>query len=98
MSESVFHLKEILLDIRDQLYLNKTVFNVDDLSRYTGLSKSKIYKLTSLDLIPTGSNKNIRQKFFNKEDIDRWLLGEPDISDELLEEEFNQKLLKNKKA
>ena len=98
MSESVVHLKEILLDIRDQLYLNKTVFNVDDLSRYTGLSKSKIYKLTSLDLIPTGSNKNIRQKFFNKEDIDRWLLGKPDLSDELLEEEFSKQLLRNKKA
>tara|TARA_R110002012_G_scaffold279098_1_gene466999 strand:+ start:974 stop:1270 length:297 start_codon:yes stop_codon:yes gene_type:complete len=98
MSESVIHLKEILLDIRDQLYLNKTVFNVDDLSRYTGLSKSKIYKLTSLDLIPTGSNKNIRQKFFNKEDIDRWLLGKPDLSDELLEEEFSKQLLRNKKA
>ena len=98
MSESVIHLKEILLDIRDQLYLNKTVFNVDDLSRYTGLSKSKIYKLTSLDLIPTGSNKNIRQKFFNKEDIDRWLLGKADLSDELLEEEFSKQLLRNKKA
>ena len=90
MSESVLHLKEILLDIRDLLYLNKTVFNV--------LSKSKIYKLTSLDLIPTGSNKNIRQKFFNKEDIDRWLLGKPDLSDELLEEEFSKQLLRNKKA
>jgi len=89
---------EILLDIRDQLYLNKKVFNIEDLERYTGLSKSKIYKLSRLNLIPKGSNDNIRQLFFKKEDIDNWLLGEPDISDTFLESEFNNALLQNKKA
>ncbi len=98
MSETKSNITEILLDIRDQLYLNKTVLNVEDLSRYTGLSKSKIYKLTRLDIIPTGSNKNIRQKFFNKEDIDRWLMGDPDLSDKYLEEQFNKQLYKNKKS
>ncbi|RXG24306.1 helix-turn-helix transcriptional regulator [Leeuwenhoekiella aequorea] len=89
---------EILLDIRNQLYLNKKVFNIEDLERYTGLSKSKIYKLSRLQLLPKGSNKNIRQLFFKKEDIDNWLLGEPDTSDDFLEAEFNKKLLLNKKA
>lgn len=71
--------------------------NVDDLAKYTGLSKSKIYKLTHLKLIPTGNNPNIRQKFFDKDKIDAWLLGEPNLSDEFLEQQFNQKLLKNRK-
>jgi len=78
---------------RIALFLKK-VFNVDDLSSYTGLSKSKIYKLTQLKLIPTGNNKHIRQKFFNKDVIDVWLLGEPNVSDEYLERKFNEALIR----
>lgn len=84
---------EILKDIKNLLTQNKKVFNVDDLVAYTGLSKSKIYKLTQLKLIPTGNNQHIRQKFFQKDVIDAWLLGEPSLSDEFLEQKLNQRLL-----
>ncbi len=84
---------EILMDIKNLLSQNKKVLNVEDLVNYTGLSKSKIYKLTQLKLIPTGSNKHIRQKFFHKDVIDAWLLGEPNLSDEYLEKKFNESLL-----
>jgi predicted DNA-binding transcriptional regulator AlpA len=85
-----------LKQIKSLLFENKTVFNVEDLSQYTGLSKSKIYKLLSQKLIPTGSNANIRQKFFYKKDIDEWLMG---FSREDLETEeaFNQALSHNRK-
>jgi len=88
---------DLLADIKVLLSHTKKVMNVEDLAQYTGLSKSKIYKLTHLKLIPTGNNPNIRQKFFDKEKIDAWLLGEPDLSDEFLEHQFNKKLLKNRK-
>ena len=84
---------EILRDIKILLSQNKKVLNVDDLVSYTGLSKSKIYKLTQLKLIPTGNNMHIRQKFFHKDVIDAWLLGEPNLSDEYLERKFNDSLL-----
>lgn len=86
-----------LRQIKSLLFTNKTVLNVEDLSQYTGLSKSKIYKLLSKNLIPTGNNANIRQKFFYKKDIDEWLMG---VSKEELEaeEEFNQSLFRNKKT
>lgn len=87
----------ILTEIKGLLSQNKKVLNVEDLANYTGLSKSKIYKLTQLKLIPTGNNPNIRQKFFNKDSIDAWLLGEPDLSDETLEHRFNESLLKNRR-
>lgn len=87
----------LLEDIKQLLSHSKKVMNVEDLANYTGLSKSKIYKLTHLRLIPMGNNPNIRQKFFDKDKIDAWLLGEPDFSDEFLEEQFNKKLLKNRK-
>ncbi len=87
----------LLKDIKNLLAHNKKVMNVDDLSAYTGLSKSKIYKLTQMKLIPMGNNKHIRQKFFDKDTIDAWLLGEPDLSDKYLEAEFNRQLYQNKK-
>ncbi len=85
---------ELLKDIKRLLSFNKKVLNVEDLANYTGLSKSKIYKLTQLKLIPTGNNQHIRQKFFHKDMIDAWLLGEPNFSDEFLERELNKHLLK----
>ncbi len=88
---------ELLQDIKGLLSHTKKVFNIDDLVKYTGLSKSKIYKLSQLKLIPAGKNKHIRQLFFNKEEIDAWLIGEPNLSDEFLEQQFNEQLAKNKR-
>lgn len=88
---------ELLQDIKCLLSHTKKVFNIDDLVKYTGLSKSKIYKLSQLKLIPAGKNKHIRQLFFNKEEIDAWLIGEPNLSDEFLERQFNEQLAKNKR-
>ncbi|MBU2905363.1 helix-turn-helix domain-containing protein [Arenibacter algicola] len=87
----------LLSDIKGLLSHTKKVMNVEDLAAYTGLSKSKIYKLTQLKLIPMGNNRHIRQKFFDKDTIDAWLLGEPDLSDETLEHRFNESLIKNKR-
>lgn len=91
------HIIQILQDIKELMSQNKTVLNIDDLANYTGLSKSKIYKLTHLKLIPTGNNKHIRQKFFDKKSIDKWLLGNPNVSDEYLEKKFNEQLLQSSK-
>jgi predicted DNA-binding transcriptional regulator AlpA len=88
---------EILQEIKNLLSQNKKVLNVDDLAEYTGLSKSKIYKLTQLKLIPMGNNQHVRQKFFDKNEIDAWLLGEPILSDEALEQKFSKQLLRNRK-
>ncbi len=99
MENQAFISKQVLNELRQIKILlaeNKTVFNVEELAQYTGLSKSKIYKLLSKKLIPTGTNANIRQKFFYKKDIDLWLMG---ISKEELEieDEFNKMLSGNRK-
>ncbi|MCK0158934.1 helix-turn-helix domain-containing protein [Cellulophaga sp. F20128] len=89
---------DLLQDIKGLLSHTKKVFNIDDLVKYTGLSKSKIYKLSQLKLIPTGNNKHIRQLFFNKEEIDAWLIGKPNLSDEFLEQQFNKQLSQNRNS
>ena len=99
MENSVALTKAVLYElkqIKTLLSTSKTVLNVEDLAQYTGLSKSKIYKLLSNKLIPTGNNENIRQKFFYKEEIDNWLMGYSEKSEEL-EREFNASLAKNRK-
>ena len=88
---------DLLTEIKELLSHIKKTMNVEDLARYTGLSKSKIYKLTQQRLIPMGNNPHIRQKFFDKDTIDAWLLGEPDLSDETLEHRFNESLIKNRR-
>lgn len=87
---------ELLSNIKGLLSNTKNVMNVEDFSRYTGLSKSKIFVLTQLKLIPMGNNPYIRQKLFDKDAIDAWLLGNPDISDETLEHRFNESLLNHR--
>lgn len=51
---------------------NKETMTIDDVAIYTGLSKSTLYKYTSMNLIPyySPSGKKI---YFIKKEIDDWL-------------------------
>lgn len=51
----------------------KSVLSFEDLVAYTGLSRSYLYKLTSRGEIPF-YRPNGKQLYFNKEEIDKWLL------------------------
>ena len=66
--------------IEESLRLNKKVFNTNDLHRYTKLSKSTIYKLTSRGKIPhyCPTGKII---FFDKDEVDSWLLSNKNESE-----------------
>tara|TARA_R110002051_G_scaffold7053_1_gene33249 strand:+ start:951 stop:1361 length:411 start_codon:yes stop_codon:yes gene_type:complete len=87
----------LLKEIKSLSVFNKKVLNLEDLVLYTGLSESTIYKLSRQDLIPKGQNTEMRKLFFEKDRIDAWLLGQPDISDAYFEEKFNEQLLRNKR-
>ena len=51
-----------------------SVLESNDLHRYTGLSKSTIYKLTSTGKIPHNSPTG-KIIFFDKDEVDSWLLS-----------------------
>ncbi|GAB5473915.1 MAG: hypothetical protein Mars2KO_20140 [Maribacter sp.] len=91
------HSVTLLKEIKTLSVFNKKVLNVEDLKLYTGLSEGTIYNLSRKNLIPKGENSEMRKLFFDKDRIDAWLLGKPDISDEYFEELFNEKLLKNRR-
>ena len=66
-------LQKELEQIKTLLLSKKNVLNINELSDYTGYSKSYIYKLTSRNAIPyfKPSGKAI---FFDRVEIDTWLL------------------------
>ena len=66
-------LQKELEQIKTLLLSKKNVININELSDYTGYSKSYIYKLTSRNAIPyfKPSGKAV---FFDRMEIDVWLL------------------------
>ena len=66
-------LQKELEQIKTLLLSKKNVLNINELSHYTGYSKSYIYKLTSRNAIPyfKPSGKSV---FFDRMEIDVWLL------------------------
>ncbi|OSZ79047.1 hypothetical protein CAP35_12595 [Chitinophagaceae bacterium IBVUCB1] len=54
---------------------NTIVLTVDEVVAYTGYKKSYIYKLVYERKIPAHKPQFGRKLFFNKEEIDAWLLS-----------------------
>lgn len=79
-------LKSIEQLLNAQSLTNKSIFNIDEVATYTGLSKLYLYKLTSKNGIPhyKPNGKNI---FFKKEEIDNWLLRNRQSTNEEIEAE-----------
>ena len=62
--------------IEQGLLAQKTVLTFDDFCRYVGISKSWGYKLTSQRAVPHYS-PNGKTLYFEKAQIDKWLLQNP---------------------
>lgn len=69
-------IEERLTRITNLLLSQKTVFNIQELAEYTGLSVDYIYKLTHKQIIPF-SKPNGKLLFFEKARIDKWLTSNP---------------------
>jgi prophage regulatory protein len=77
------------VELKRLLINQKSVFNVDDLSTYTGLSKSAIYKLTRANKLRF-SRPNGKLIFFLKSDVDAFLMSKPidsmdDVNQEVID-------------
>ncbi len=71
--ETTQKIEDRLRRIESLLLNQKTVLNFDEVSDYTGLSKSYLYKLTCSAGIPC-YKPNGKHIYFNKQEIDSWLL------------------------
>ena len=52
----------------------KKVLTMDDVSAYTGLSKSHLYKMVSAKRIPYWKNQGGKLTYFDKSEIENWML------------------------
>ena len=74
----------------------KKVLNFDDVCDYTGISKSYLYKLTSQKRIPF-SKPNGKVIFFDKEELDNWLLLNKQKTKAQIEEDATIYMFQNRK-
>ena len=71
MQKVLFRIDERLNKIESLLSISKTVLNIDEVARLTGLSKSTIYKLTCSGGIP--HYKQSKHLYFDRVEIESWL-------------------------
>lgn len=57
--------------IENLLKTQKSILTIDDLSTFTGLSKSTIYKLTCSNKIP--HYKRSKHLYFDRDEIESWI-------------------------
>jgi excisionase family DNA binding protein len=76
--------------------LNKTILNVEDLINYTGYKRSYIYKLVHNNVIPF-SKPNGKTLFFEKSEIDTWLLQNKSQSISQIEDKAQDYINKSRK-
>jgi excisionase family DNA binding protein len=62
---------ERLISIENLLSLSKTVLNINEVSKLTGLSKSTIYKFTHSGTIP--HYKQAKHLYFDRVEVELWL-------------------------
>jgi excisionase family DNA binding protein len=75
---------------------SKEIFNVEDLINYTGYKRSYIYKLVHTNAI-SYSKPNGKTLFFEKSEIDTWLLQNKSRSISQIEQQANDYVNKSRK-
>ena len=96
--EDFLELKNRLENIERLTALSaKKVLNMDEVALLTSLSKSYIYKLVHQRLIPHWKNDQNRINYFNKSEIEDWMLKHKVKTTDEIQEEADNYLSKNKK-
>lgn len=87
---------QLLEEISNNLFFQKTVLSFDEACKYCAISKSKMYKHTSSNNIPFYKPEG-KLIFFKREELDQWLLRNRQSSmDELQREATKYSLTKRR--
>lgn len=81
----------------EQNMLKKEVLNFNEAAIYLEVSHSHLYKLTSLGVIPA-YKPNGKKLYFNRRELDAWLLSNKQASTSEIELEANDYLMKKGRA
>tara|TARA_R110002124_G_C8652826_1_gene489477 strand:- start:244 stop:576 length:333 start_codon:yes stop_codon:yes gene_type:complete len=75
--------------------ITSKIMDIEQLSSYLGLSKSHVYKLTSSHTIP--HSKRGKRLYFDKEIINSWVLENKIWTQDDIEKQASDYLIKNRK-
>lgn len=90
-------IREQLNRIEGGLLSQKTVLTFDEVVRFTGLSKSYLYKLTSTNRIPHYKPHG-KQIYFERQQVETWLLKNPIKTNQEIEQEATNFVVLGKKG
>ena len=77
----------------EQNLLKKEVLNFSEAAVYLEVSHSHLYKLTSSGALPA-YKPNGKKLYFNRKELDTWLLSNKQVTTTEIEEQANQYLMK----
>jgi len=89
-------LSEIAFKLDEQNLLQKTVLNFNEACSYLDVSQSHLYKLTSTRQIPHFCPQG-KKLYFNRTELDVWLQRNRQSTNEEIEQEVTEKLLKSRR-
>lgn len=90
-------LEQRLDGIERRLALTKSILTVRELSEYSGITVSQIYKLTHGRKIPF-SKPTGKKLYFEKQKIDEWLLQNPVKTADQIEQQAVNYIVNNPKS
>lgn len=96
MSEDLIFqkLESIEKMLTEQNILRKDVLTFIETAIYLGVSHSHLYKMTSTGVIPS-YKPNGKKLYFNRRELDSWLLSNKQYSQDEIEQEAANYLIKN---
>jgi excisionase family DNA binding protein len=95
MSEDLIFqkLESIEQMLTEQNILRKDVLTFNETAIYLGVSHSHLYKMTSTGVIPS-YKPNGKKLYFNRHELDAWLLSNKQYSQDEIEQEAANYLIK----
>ncbi|MBK5214894.1 MAG: helix-turn-helix domain-containing protein [Flavobacteriaceae bacterium] len=93
MDEILERLKIIEKHVLDRNIILKNVLNLNEACKYLELSQSHLYKLTSTGSIPH-YKPNGKKLYFNREELDQWLMRNRNTTQEEIEQQAADYLIK----
>ncbi len=89
-------LTEIASKLDEQNILQKTVLTLSEAAKYLDISESHIYKLTSSRQIPHFCPQG-KKLYFRREELDQWLQRNRQSSDDEIERQAADYLIRNRR-
>jgi excisionase family DNA binding protein len=87
-------LNSIEMMLKEQNMLKKEVLTFNEAASYLEVSHSHLYKMTSSGVVPS-YKPNGKKLYFNRKELDNWLLSTKQLSQEEIDQQAADYLVKN---